>query len=209
MGRGSGSIRPHLAVLLLLTGVLAGLLLRTAAPSVPTPLPQGEAGERIAAALPAELSPLRRAFVESGAALVGRVGYFWGGKSDAVGWDARWGVPAVVTAPGSSTSGESLPFGLDCSGFVSWALTQSGVCNTGRLGAQGLYNISTPVSSANARPGDLIFFVGTYDTPGVSHVGIYVGGGKMLHCGDPIQYADINTSYWQSHFYAFGRPPYN
>ena len=78
-----------------------------------------------------------------------------------------------------------------------------------RLGAQGLYNISTPVSSANARPGDLIFFVGTYDTPGVSHVGIYVGGGKMLHCGDPIQYADINTSYWQSHFYAFGRPPYN
>lgn len=88
-------------------------------------------------------------------------------------------------------------------------LTQSGVCNTGRLGAQGLYNISTPVSSANARPGDLIFFVGTYDTPGVSHVGIYVSGGKMLHCGDPIQYADINTSYWQSHFYAFGRPPYN
>jgi len=98
---------------------------------------------------------------------------------------------------------------FDCSGFVSWVLTQSGVCNTGRLGAQGLYNISTPVSSANARPGDLIFFVGTYDTPGVSHVGIYVGGGKMLHCGDPIQYADINTSYWQSHFYAFGRPPYN
>ena len=120
MGRGSGSIRPHLAVLLLLTGVLAGLLLRTPVPSVPTPLPQGEVGERIAAALPAELSPLRRAFVESGAALVGRVGYFWGGKSDAVGWDARWGVPAVVTAPGSSTSGESLPFGLDCSGFVSW-----------------------------------------------------------------------------------------
>lgn len=73
---------------------------------------------------------------------------------------------------------------FDCSGFVSWALTESGVCNTGRLGAQGLYNISTPVSSANARPGDLIFFVGTYDTPGVSHVGIYVGGGEMLHCGD-------------------------
>ena len=98
---------------------------------------------------------------------------------------------------------------FDCSGFVSWVLTQSGVCNTGRLGAQGLYNISTPVSSANARPGDLIFFVGTYDTPGVSHVGIYVGGGKMLHCGDPIQYSNLNTSYWQSHFYAYGRPPYN
>lgn len=98
---------------------------------------------------------------------------------------------------------------FDCSGFVSWALTNSGVCNTGRLGAQGLYNISTPVPSADAKPGDLIFFVGTYDTPGVSHVGIYVGGGMMLHCGNPISYANINTSYWQSHFYAFARPPYN
>lgn len=98
---------------------------------------------------------------------------------------------------------------FDCSGFVSWALTNSGVCNTGRLGAQGLYNISTPVSAANARPGDLVFFVGTYDTDGVSHVGIYVGGGMMLHCGDPIQYANLNTSYWQAHFYAFGRPPFN
>ena len=112
------------------------------------------------------------------------------------------GYPYVWGGSSPSTS-------FDCSGFVSWVLTESGVCNTGRLGAQGLYNISTPVSSANARPGDLIFFVGTYDTPGVSHVGIYVGGGKMLHCGDPIQYADINTSYWQSHFYAFGRPPYD
>ena len=100
MGRDSGSIRPHLSVLLLLTGVLAGLLLRTPVPSVPTPLPQGEVGERIAAALPAELSPLRRAFVESGAALVGRVGYFWGGKSDAVGWDARWGRPGSGHGPG-------------------------------------------------------------------------------------------------------------
>ena len=98
---------------------------------------------------------------------------------------------------------------FDCSGFVSWVLTNSGLCNTGRLGAQGLYNISTPVSSSNAQPGDLVFFVGTYDTPGISHVGIYVGGGVMLHCGDPIQYANLNSSYWQSHFYAFARPPYN
>ena len=104
--------------------------------------------------------------------------------------------------------GSSPSTSFDCSGFVSWVINHSG-WDVGRLGAQGLCNISTPVSSANARPGDLIFFVGTYDTPGVSHVGIYVGGGKMLHCGDPIQYADINTSYWQSHFYAFGRPPYN
>ena len=95
-----------------------------------------------------------------------------------------------------------------CSGFVSYVLTNSGLVNTGRLGAQGLYNVCTPVSRADAKPGDLVFFVGTYDTPGVSHVGIYVGDGVMLHCGDPIQYSSINTSYWQSHFYAFGRPNY-
>ena len=97
---------------------------------------------------------------------------------------------------------------FECSGFVSYVLTNSGLVNTGRLGAQGLYNVCTPVSKANAQPGDLIFFQGTYDTPGVSHVGIYVGDGVMLHCGDPIQYTSINSSYWQSHFYAFGRPNY-
>ena len=97
---------------------------------------------------------------------------------------------------------------FDCSGFVSYVLTNSGLVNTGRLGAQGLYNVCTPVSRADAKPGDLVFFVGTYDTPGVSYVGIYVGDGVMLHCGDPIQYSSINTSYWQSHFYAFGRPNY-
>ena len=97
---------------------------------------------------------------------------------------------------------------FDCSGFVSWVLTNSGLVNTGRLGAQGLYNVCAPVSKANAQPGDLIFFVGTYDTPGVSHVGIYVGDGVMIHCGDPIQYTSINSSYWQQHFYAFGRPAY-
>ena len=97
---------------------------------------------------------------------------------------------------------------FDCSGFVSYVLTNSGLVNTGRLGAQGLYNVCTPVSRANVKPGDLVFFTGTYDTPGVSHVGIYVGDNVMLHCGDPIQYSAINTSYWQSHFYAFGRPAY-
>ena len=176
MGRGSGSIRPHLAVLLLLTGVLAGLLLRTPVPSVPTPLPQCEVGERIATALPAELSPLRRAFVESGAALVGRVGYFWGGKSDAVGWDARWGVPAVVTAPGSSTSGESLPFGLDCSGFVSWcAVNAAGdpaaFAAVGN-GVRAQRALCAPVDWADALPGDLAFY------PDLSHVGIVAGRGE-------------------------------
>ena len=101
---------------------------------------------------------------------------------------------------------------FDCSGFVSYVLTNSGLYNTGRLGAQGLYNISTPVS--NPQPGDLVFFTGTYDTPGVSHVGIYVGedgdgSPVMLHCGDPIQYSKLDPSYWQSHFYAYGRLNYN
>jgi cell wall-associated NlpC family hydrolase len=102
--------------------------------------------------------------------------------------------------------GSSPATSFDCSGYVSWVLTQSGVKNIGRLGAQGLYNICAPVSPADAQPGDLCFFTGTYSaaTP-VTHVGIYVGGGQMLHCGSPIGYASINTSYWQSHFYAFGR----
>ena len=103
--------------------------------------------------------------------------------------------------------GSSPETSFDCSGFVSYVLTSTGLCNTGRLGAQGHYNISTPVS--DPQPGDLVFFVGTYDTSGISHVGIYVGDGMMLHCGDPISYTNLNTSYWQSHFYAYGRPPYN
>ena len=95
---------------------------------------------------------------------------------------------------------------FDCSGYVSWVINHSG-WNVGRLGAQGLCNICTPVTGTQARPGDLIFFKGTYDTPGVSHVGIYVGDGMMIHCGSPISYANINTTYWQKHFYAYGRLP--
>lgn len=100
--------------------------------------------------------------------------------------------------------GSSPATSFDCSGFVSWVVNHSG-WDVGRLGAQGLYNICATVSSP--QPGDLVFFTGTYDTPGVSHVGIYVGNSTMLHCGDPISYANLNTSYWQSHFYAYGRLP--
>mgnify|MGYP003292319506 CR=1 FL=1 len=109
------------------------------------------------------------------------------------------GYPYVWGGSSPSTS-------FDCSGFVSWVLNHSG-WNVGRLSAQGLYNICTPVARSNARPGDLVFFVGTYDTPGVSHVGIYAGNSMMIHCGDPITYANINTVYWQSHFYIYGRLP--
>ena len=98
------------------------------------------------------------------------------------------------------------PSGFDCSGFVSYCLTNSGVRNTGRLTAQGLYDICTPVSQSEAQPGDLIFFTGTYDAGvPVTHIGIYVGNGQMIHCGHPVQYTSINSPYWQSHFYGFGR----
>ena len=102
--------------------------------------------------------------------------------------------------------GHSPATSFDCSGYLSYVLNQCG-WNVGRLGAQGLCNICTPVSSANVKPGDLVFFTGTYDTPGVSHVGIYVGNNMMIHCGDPISYANLNSSYWQSHFYRYGRLP--
>lgn len=98
--------------------------------------------------------------------------------------------------------GSSPNTSFDCSGFVSYVYNQCG-WDFGRLGAQGLYNISSRTNSP--KPGDLVFFTGTYDTPGVSHCGIYVGDGWMLHCGDPIQYANLNSSYWQSHFYAYGK----
>ena len=109
------------------------------------------------------------------------------------------GYPYVWGGSSPSTS-------FDCSGFVSWVINHSG-WDVGRLGAQGLCNICTPVSSANVKPGDLVFFTGTYDTPGVSHVGIYVGNNMMIHCGDPISYANLNSSYWQSHFYRYGCLP--
>ena len=109
------------------------------------------------------------------------------------------GYPYVWGGSSPSTS-------FDCSGFVSWVINHSG-WDVGRLGAQGLCNICTPVSSANVKLGDLVFFTGTYDTPGVSHVGIYVGNNMMIHCGDPISYANLNSSYWQSHFYRYGRLP--
>ena len=109
------------------------------------------------------------------------------------------GYPYVWGGSSPSTS-------FDCSGFVSWVINHSG-WDVGRLGAQGLCNICTPISSANVKPGDLVFFTGTYDTPSVGHVGIYVGNNMMIHCGDPISYANLNSSYWQSHFYRYGRLP--
>ena len=109
------------------------------------------------------------------------------------------GYPYVWGGSSPSTS-------FDCSGFISWVINHSG-WNVGRQTAQGLYNICTPVSPEQAKPGDLVFFVGTYDTAGMSHVGLYVGNSVMLHCGDPISYTNLNSSYWQQHFYCYGRLP--
>ena len=105
--------------------------------------------------------------------------------------------------------GSSPATSFDCSGFVSWVINHSG-WNVGRLGAQGLYNICTPVSPDNAKPGDLVFFKYTYKAPdpdGVTHCGIYVGNNRMIHCGNPISYANLTSSYWQNHFFSFARLP--
>ena len=104
------------------------------------------------------------------------------------------------------TFGGTAPASFDCSGFVCWVFSNSGVHNLPRTTAQGIYDQCTPVSAADAKAGDIIFFTGTYNAGRpVTHVGIYCGNGTMVHCGDPIQYTSINTSYWQSHFYGFGR----
>ena len=109
------------------------------------------------------------------------------------------GFPYVWGGSSPSTS-------FDCSGFISWVVNHSG-WNVGRQTAQGLYDLCIPVSPEQARPGDLVFFVGTYDTAGMSHVGLYVGNSVMLHCGNPISYTNLNSSYWQQHFYCYGRLP--
>jgi murein DD-endopeptidase MepM/ murein hydrolase activator NlpD len=104
------------------------------------------------------------------------------------------------------TFGGTPPTSFDCSGFVSWVFSNSGVYNLPRTTAQGIYNQCTKIDASDAKAGDLIFFTGTYNAGRpVTHVGIYCGNGIMIHCGDPIKYSSVNTSYWQSHFYAYGR----
>jgi hypothetical protein len=111
------------------------------------------------------------------------------------------GYPYVWGGASPSTS-------FDCSGFVSWVLNHCGNgWSYGRLTAEGLRQVCRIIPKSEAKPGDLIFFQGTYNTSGASHVGIYVGNGMMIHCGNPIQYASTETSYWQQHFYCIGRLP--
>lgn len=154
--------------------------------STPTPQPRKKAKAPTLYDIPQELldtDPAFAALMEEANKYVG-FPYVWGGSN-----------------PRTS---------FDCSGFVSWVFTETGVSNTGRKGATGLYKLCTEVAAEDARPGDLVFFKGTMgpDVPGVTHVGIYVGNGWMIHCGDPIGYADLTQGNWPKRFFAFGRLPH-
>lgn len=110
-----------------------------------------------------------------------------------LGWPYVWGGSSPATS-------------FDCSGYVCWVLNQSGAMSIECTTATGIYNRCTPIPKSEAQPGDLIFFTRTYSSPGpISHIGIYVGNGQFIHCGNPISYASVNNSYWQEHFYAYAR----
>lgn len=137
----------------------------------------------------AELPPLRRNVVRSASALVDRVAYFWGGKSDTPGWDPLWGAPAVVASEGSGSTGSVRPLGLDCSGLVSWcAVTAAGAPSAYALigdGVRDQFGKCTPIPWADIQPGDLVFF------PDLSHVGIAAGFSadgrlRVVHCSSTL-----------------------
>ncbi len=197
--------------MLLLVGLIVPLALCRPPARLPAPLEESAAGRAIRAGLPDGLAPLRRAFVEDGAALLGRVGYFWGGKSDCLGWDPRWGAPAAVTAGGSSTTGRILPFGLDCSGFVSWcAVNAAGdpaAFSAIGDGVRNQWSRCTGVAWADALPGDLAFF------PDLSHVGIVAGRGEngallVLHCSSSLGGVVCSPDGAAAGFSAIGRPQF-
>ncbi len=159
-----------------------------------------EQARNVLQSLPADLAPERRAAVEKACQLVGKVNYFWGGKSYVIGWDSRWGTIRKVFSPGNSTTGTYRPFGLDCSGFVDWALRNAG------LPSDGHWYINrnlTAVSQADALPGDLALY------PDASHVGMVVGrneAGKLLvcHCSSG-QNNVVITEFTASGFTVVGR----
>ena len=134
------------------------------------------------AAMPKDISERRKAVVEKAYSLLGKVNYFWGGKSSAIGWDSRWGTPTRVTAPGSRSTGTVRPYGLDCSGFVDWVFNNSlGYVIGHGGGAASQHGYCKPISWSEALPGDLVFY------PGDSHVGIFVGRDEsgnplIIHC---------------------------
>ena len=150
--------------------------------------------EKLLANLPPDLSAERRAIVTKVCSLVGKVNYFWGGKSSAIGWDSRWGKPAKVTAPGSRTTGTVRPFGLDCSGFVDWVFNNTCGYILGQGGgAHAQHNNCVDITFAEVLPGDLLFY------PDDSHVGIAVGrdaNGEILviHCAGGYNNVVLTTA---------------
>lgn len=157
--------------------------------------------------LPADLSENRKQVVLTAYQLLGKVHYFWGGKSLIIGWDSRWGMPMKVTAEGSSTTGTVRPFGLDCSGMVDWVFyNQSGgqyVIGHGG-GATAQHSYCTPIAWSDAQPGDLVFY------PGDSHVGIVCGfdsGGNIMiiHCASGANNVVVTGKIG---FTSIGRPEY-
>lgn len=130
------------------------------------------------AAMPKDISERRRAVVEKAYSLLGKVNYFWGGKSSAIGWDSHWGKPTRVTAVGSRTTGTIRPYGLDCSGFVDWVFNNSlGYVIGHGGGAASQHDHCKSISWSEAQPGDLVFY------PGDTHVGVFVGKDSN---GDPL-----------------------
>ena len=126
-----------------------------------------------------------------------------GSLSDATWEEVKGGIEDLMGTP-YVWGGSTPETGFDCSGYVCWVYNQNGY-NVGRTTANGLWNKSQHISEAEAKPGDLVFFKGTYDTPGMSHTGIYLGNGMMVSAGDPIKYANIHSSYWEKHLAGFGR----
>ena len=125
----------------------------------------------------------------------GSYGALFAEASRYIGYPYVWGGSSPATS-------------FDCSGYICWIYTQSGVYHLPRTTAEGIYRQCAIIPREEAKPGDLVFFTGTYASPGpVSHVGMYVGDGKMLHAGDPIGFGDLNSNYWRSHYYATGRLP--
>ena len=192
-----------------------GLVLLLFALLLPFLLPQEEEEKppppRAELLLPDGLDGLRRALVLNAAALEGRVGYFWGGKSLALGWDARWGVPTVVTAEGSDTSGYSDPFGLDCSGLVTWAaVNAAGTADAVDVignGVRDQYGKCEAAAWSEAQPGDLAFF------PDLSHVGIVLGWGpsgglRVLHCSKTLGGVVVSEDGGGIGFSLVGRPAF-
>lgn len=180
------------------------------AETAPVPSP-GLAPEAAAAleALPAGLSPLRRSLLEHACSLVGRVGYFWGGKSNASGWDSAWGTLRSITAPGCADSGSLQPYGLDCSGLISWAARNAldGSAETDQIGegVRAQYAACTPIPWDALEPGDLVCF------SDLSHIGLALaptadGTVPVVHCSRSLGGVVLTPDGAAAGFSLAGRP---